>query len=182
MSEEKTFAYMVLSCNQDIVATGDIVDFYWGDFIECFMESEDQAEEPSGLWAFDMENEVDRIAPVQLTLGWDARPALLQIFECVGIQPEFKGGAYDEINFLVFSAPITPLPWISLSPQETPNPSDFQRFKEIIDATVEQAKAQARKLLFVGGWGFSYDIDSEHLSDAAPVLHQAGMKFLNRHA
>jgi hypothetical protein len=73
------------------------------------------------------------------------------------------------------------LQWQKVAPQSIPKPEDFQRFQEVVDATVELAREQNRSVLFVGGSGFSYDIDAEHLTDAAPILKEAGMKFLDRH-
>ena len=67
----------------------EFADWYWGDFVECSMETEDQADEPSAVWAYDLDYEMSRIAPVQLTLGWNPRPTLLQVLEQAGTEPPF---------------------------------------------------------------------------------------------
>lgn len=181
MNEETTFAYMVFSSKWSPEMEAEFADWYWGDFVECSMETEDQADEPSAVWAYDLDYEMSRIAPVQLTLGWDPRPTLLQAFEQAGIEPLFRGTYRDEINWLAFPVPQEPLQWQKVAPQSIPKPVDFQRFQEVVDATIELAREQNRSVLFVGGSGFSYDIDAEYLTDAAPVLKEAGMKFLDRH-
>jgi len=181
MDTETTFAYMVFSCSWNTDLAAEFDDWYWGDFVECSMETEDQAEEPSAVWAYDLDYEMSRIAPVQLTLGWDPRPTLVQVFEHVGIQPLFRGTYRHETNWLAFPVPHEPLQWQNFAQENIPKPRDFHRFQEVVDATIELAREQNRSVLFVGGSGFSYDIDAVHLTDAAPVLKQAGMKFFDRH-
>lgn len=159
----------------------EFADWYWGDFVECSMASEEQAGEPSAVWAYDLDYELSRIAPVQLTLGWDVRPVLLQVFKQEGIEPFFRGFNRGEVNWLAFSAPQESLQWQQVAPQNIPKPVDFQRFQEVVDATVELARTQNGSVLFVGGSGFGYDIDDDFFGNSAPVLKEAGMKFLDRH-
>ena len=181
MDEKTTFAYMMFSCLWNTEMAVEFDDWYWGDFVECSMESEDQAEEPSAVWAYDLDYEMSRIAPVQLTLGWDPRPTLLQVFEQAGIQPLFQGTYRDETNWLAFSNPQEPLQWQKFAQENIPKPVDFLRFQQVVDATIELAREQNRSVLFVGGSGFSYDDGMDYLADTASVLKEAGMKFFDRH-
>ena len=111
MPAEDTFAYMLLSCGWNSDMEAEFANWYWGDFVECSMEFEDQTEEPSAVWAYDSDYEMSRIAPVQLTLGGDPRPMLLQGFAGAGIQPVFRGSYPGEDNWLVFPVPERSLAW-----------------------------------------------------------------------
>jgi len=79
--ERETFAYLLLACSWTQELESEFPDWYHGDVIECFSECEDQAEEPEDLWAFGWEQQMARIAPVQLTLGWDPRPYLKAVLD-----------------------------------------------------------------------------------------------------
>jgi hypothetical protein len=45
---------------------------------------------------------------------------------------------------------------------------------------VTLARSQARGLLFVGGWGWAYDMEVP--AEAQSVLWEAGLEFITRHA
>ena len=178
---EQTFAYMIFSCQWSPEIEAEFADWYWGDFVECSISTEVQAEEPSAVWAYDLDYELSRIAPVQLTLGWDPRPALLEVFKQAGVEALFRGAYKGESNWFAFPAPPKALQWQEVALPNISKPVDFERFQEVVAATVELAREQNQDVVFVGGSGFSYDIDAEHLTEAAPVLKEAGMKFLDRH-
>jgi hypothetical protein len=49
----------------------------------------------------------------------------------------------------------------------------------VLRATAELAREQGRGLLFVGGWGWYYDMEIP--SDVKPVLQRAEFRFVTRH-
>lgn len=180
MVDNETYAYTVFSCNWNQEMASEFGDWYWGDFIEACMEAEEQAKRPIEVWTYELQYGMERVAPVQVTLGWDPHEILRKIFSAIGINPLFQKGDAGEINWLVYPCPNTPLNCQEQQPSNIPNPSDFHRFKQVLETTIALSKKQNQCLLFVGGQGFSYEHD-EFWEEVAPVLKEAGMKFLDRH-
>lgn len=61
MKERKTFVYLLLACSWSRDLESQLSDWYYGDIIEAFIESEDQARRPEDLWAFGWEEFMARI-------------------------------------------------------------------------------------------------------------------------
>jgi hypothetical protein len=201
MEEIETFAYLLLSCAWSPEWEEEFSGWYYGDVIEVVAESEDQAEEPAQLWWKEWQAFSDRVAPVQLTLGWDVRPYLLAIFSKYSIIPSFR--SYDATfgdrdNILYFDTPLPSLenvnqievrqmefdldipPSAPLLPEKMVYAADKDRFDAVLDATIDLARRQDRGLLFVGGWGWYYDMAVPAVTK--PVMQQAGWVFIDRHA
>ena len=187
MDELETFAYMLISASWSREIEAYLDPFYVGDIIELHLEEEDQAEFPEHLTTLDLDDIMSRIAPVQLTLGWDPRPYLAAYFQGAGILPRYvqkssDGEASSPICYYeVLPAPGTPLPSIT---ESVPLPQDKRRFEEVLSATLDLARSQGRGLLFIGGWGWSYAYDDmviDYIKRNEPVLRAAGMLFLDRH-
>jgi hypothetical protein len=201
MEEPETFAYLLLSCIWSPEWEEEVSGWYYGDLIEVVAESEDQAAEPTQLWLDEWKVYSDRITPVQLTLGWDVRPYLLATFSEYGVTPGFR--SYDATfgdrdNILYFDHPLPSLenanqievgqfaldldisPPAPLLPEQMVHPADKNRFDAVLNATAELARRQDRGLLFVGGWGWYYEMVVPAVTKS--VMRQAGWIFTDRHA
>jgi hypothetical protein len=178
--EERTFAYLLAASDwsEEIQAT---VSVSYSDTIELTMSCEDQAETAEQLWPIGWETFMGRIAPVQLTLGWDPRPYLRSVYREAGIEPLYCLRDEMDGDHILYFAQLPPegFRWSPRARRDRDAP-DRVRFDEVLAATIEIARSQRRGMLFYGGWGWSYEID--YLEDVAHVLEQAGMKFLTRHA
>lgn len=195
MNEQETFAYMLLSCSQSIRIHNEILADWseesCSDILEIFCSLEGQSDIVDTIWPFDWEDSMDRIAPVQLTLSWDPRRYLLEIWQQAGHQVLYQVGnngfpSYFPIIYLgIPPSQDTLAPLLSsVSVEGIINPVDKVRFDDVLIATVELAQTQNRGILFIGDWGFDYKIDAEYLNDEAikNALIRNGMKFLTRHA
>lgn len=179
MEKERTFAYLLLACKWSDEFKSEISDWYFGDIIEAFSEGEDQADCPEDIWSFEWEGFMDRVAPVQLTLGWDPRLYLVSLFKGEGIEPYFATGYADEPNNIICFDRLPDGLVFSGEAEKIPNPTDRERFDEVLRQTMEMARSQNRSLLFIGGWGWYYEMEVP--SDRKTILQQAGLKFVNRH-
>ncbi|MCS3918013.1 hypothetical protein Q2T83_16020 [Fervidibacter sacchari] len=181
MKERKTFVYLLLACSWSRDLESQLSDWYYGDIIEAFIESEDQARRPEDLWAFGWEEFMARITPVQLTLGWDPRPYIISIFANANIEPYYRLGYFEEHDNILYFDKLPPK-WIlpSATAGIVPNPPDKIRFDKVLLSTIELARSLNRGLLFIGGWGWDYDMDIPR--EVEPILRQAGMQFFTRHA
>jgi hypothetical protein len=181
VKEEKTFAYVLLACSWSKDFESQLSDWYYGDIIEAFVESEDQARTSEHLWAFGWEKLMARIAPVQLTLGWDPRPYVISIFHEANIEPYYRLGYLEERDNILYFDQLPPEQiLLSATAGIVPNPPDKIRFDEVLLSTIELARSLNRGLLFIGGWGWYYDMDIPR--EVESVLRQTGMQFFTRHA
>src|SRR5258707_15466489 len=145
------FAY-VLAAMEGSDKVADTLDgWYCGDLIEGTMQAENAATDPTDLAAFDIGGvRAARVAPVQLTLGWDPRPCLLALLAQADIQPALE---LDRGSILYFNC----VPGASLVLRAPANdaqrPPDVHRFVAVLDATADIVRARKCGLLFVGGAG-----------------------------
>ena len=134
---------------------------------------------------------MDRVAPAQLTVGWDPRKYLLEVLHQVDIQPSYQTGYYDNnsnygdiiyFDQLPSQEDITSLA-SSVTAEQLTNLSDRTRFVDVLTSTIELANSQNRGLLFIGCWGWDYQIDAQYLDDEEVklALERHGMKFFTRH-
>ena len=179
-SNTKTFAYMLLSCDWRDGLRGEFRDWYYGDIIEGFSEGEDQAESPEDLWSFGWEKFMNRVAPVQLTLGFDVRRPILESFKSIGVEPFFRTGYFNEPdNVLVFEIGDTEPRLDAGGYSAAKNPSDVDRLVKVLRSTITIARREGRSLLFVGGWGWYYDMEIP--LSVQELIRRCGMEFVNRH-
>ena len=78
--EKRTFAYILLACKLTQELKSELSEYYWGGIIEAFISCEEQAIAPEGLYPFGWESIMNRVAPVQMTNGWDPRRNFLGIY------------------------------------------------------------------------------------------------------
>ncbi|MBW3622040.1 MAG: hypothetical protein KY468_01365 [Armatimonadetes bacterium] len=184
MEDLDTFAYMLIAASWTRGIEQYIDTLYSGDIIELHMEEEDQLEAPEHLSTLDLDGYMSRIAPVQLTLGWDPRPCLTETFLNSGIRPHYvqKPQFEDQVPFnICYYRELTLEGFSFPSSDPPPCPADKQRFDEVFTTTLDLARSQDRGLLFIGGWGLGTGYDEDFLADVEPVLRQTRMKFFNRH-
>ena len=194
MSEQETFAYAILSCSRmDAIHSeirADWSDSGCSDIVECFISLEDQADAGGEIWPFDWDEFMDRVAPAQLTLGWDPRKYLLEVLQKIEILPSYQAGNHDGSNYghIIYFDQLPCQEDIALvansaMTEQITNPSDRTRFIDVLTSTVDLANSQNRGLLFVGCWGFDYQIDAQYLDDKEVklALERHGMKFFTRH-
>jgi hypothetical protein len=178
--EIPTFAYMLFSCDWREGLGEEFRDWYYGDIIECFAEGEDQADSLEHLWSFGWEDFMNRAAPVQLTLGFDVRRPILESLESIGVEPFFRIGYFNEQdNVLAFRIGDAGPRIDPRNHSAAENPNDVERFGEVLRSTVTLARSEGRSLLFVGGWGWYYDMEIP--LDVQKLIGRCGMEFVNRH-
>jgi len=168
---------MLFACTWSEEFEAELADWYSGDMIEAFMEAEDQHDP----WSFGWEGFMARIAPVQLTDGWDVHPYLIETFARMRVEPAYRLGYLDETDNVVFFARA---PGGFESPNIGAAPiglaADVARFHEVLEATIDLASSQGSGLLFVGESGWAYDMDVPMA--ARGTLERAGFRFATRHA
>lgn len=171
-----TFAYLLLSCSWTPELESELAGWYHGDIIEAFAEGEDQLDP----WSFGWEEQMARVAPVQLTRGWDPRPYMRSVLLAAGIEPQVAIGYSGEVdNALYFAQLPADANAILVTTNNAPDTSDRHRFDQVLTATAELARKQDRGILFVGGEGWYYEMEVP--PEATPSLRDAGFMFLTRH-
>jgi hypothetical protein len=178
-SNTKTFAYMLLSCDWRDDFREALRDWYYGDIIEAFSEGEDQAESPEELWSFGWEAFMNRVAPVQLTLGFDVRRPILESFKSIGVEPFFRAGGFKQPDNIFAFEVGDAEPRIDPREHSSENPFDVDRLAKVLRSTISIARHEARSLLLVGGWGWYYDMEIP--LNVQELIRDSGMEFANRH-
>jgi hypothetical protein len=178
---DDTFACVLLACPCSPEIESKIAEWGYSTVIETLISAEDQAIDPEWLWPFGWENILARVSPVQLVYRWDPRPFLLSTLQDVGFGPRLVGaGTWSEANIIYFSRD-TPVTDESKPPAEpAPLPQDELRLDMILAETLHLALTREQGILFVGGWGWSYEKDE--IQGTQTVLRSAGMMFTTRHA
>ncbi len=192
IDEIRTFTYLPLACDRDKQNHEELRESWDGyrccDVLELFVSNEDQVDGTDYIWDGDWECWMDRITPVQMTLGWDARTYLVEILKQAGFEPTYEIGRLGESTILYYDhvptieAYKTAIATIPVDNME--NPQDRTRFDEVIRATLELADRQQRGLVFAWAWGFDYEVNGHHLDypEIRAGLKKHGLKFFTRHA
>lgn len=170
--DNQTFAYILLASPY----FKEIERMYWGSIIEAFISCEEQWLEVSDLWPFGWGNLMSRVSLVQLTQGYDPLNDLMMIFEDKDIMPKLRQDLDRDKNNIVYFDKL---------PKDTFNYEDLscqskhsKRFLNILNATISLSSKKEAGLLFVGGWGFSYDMNLD-LEDQE-TIRTAGIKYASR--
>jgi len=176
MLPTRTFAYLLLSCGMDDELLKQLRQVYHGDIIEAFAEGEDQAEDADALWAFGWDINMARIAPVQLTRALDVRPILReQLGDPIVRVERDEDGAYNG-SIMYFRPNALPR---SLPPNLANDHDDLSRFHAVLRETARLARAMESGLLFIGGWGWHYEMEVP--APQQVLMRQSGMAFVSRH-
>lgn len=171
--QDRTFAYLLCVGKTNEGFEGKLNGWYFGDIIEAFSEAEDQARKPADIWSFNWDEHLSRVAPVQLTRGLDVRPLLLAALPAPNFRFETEG-LFGGSTF-IFSAPSVGSPAF-----RPPQASDDQsRFYAVLRATVSLAVPEKARVVFVGGWGWYYDMEVP--AKQQRLLKKMGMPFVTRH-
>src|SRR5437867_3676379 len=102
MPRERTFAYLLMASAWSKEIEAEVSGCSRGDVLELFMEREEQAQAPDHLWGFGWDDPMSRIAPVQLTYGWDLRPYLSTAFAEAGVEPCFAKGSGEDRDGILY--------------------------------------------------------------------------------
>jgi hypothetical protein len=178
---DDTFAYVLLACPWSPEIESEVAGWYYGDIIEGFISAEDQATSPESLWWFGWENILARVSPVQLVYRWDPRSFVLSALRDAGFGPLLVGAAtWSEANIMYFSRVMPVTDQSQIPAEAAPLPQDELRLDMILAETLHLALRREQGILFVGGWGWSYEKDQ--IVSTQSVLRSAGMMLTTRHA
>jgi hypothetical protein len=170
--KDQTFAYIVLSSSYK----KEIETMYWGGVIEAFISCEEQWIEPKDIWPFEWEKFMYRNAVVQLTNDWDPRLALLNIFKDINIEPSFRQVLNGEKDNIIYFDKIPSTTSVNVFTNK--KSKEYERFVNILSDAVILSKKKQLGLLFIGGWGFSYDINLKEEDQL--LLKDIGIKYCSR--
>jgi hypothetical protein len=185
METDVTFAYLLFVCPTVENLEPPVQDLSYSDLLEYFLSSEEQAIEVADLWP-NWGETMERFAPVQLTLNWEPRTYIEELFCLCGIGPIFslrdEAGVGKVLFFQTVPSPETLrlLRLLSEEPHLGTLP-DQLRFKELLALTIERAWQKSEGLLFVGDEGFVYESGNEFIADVKHILQQSEFKFYDRH-
>lgn len=169
--DNQTFAYILLTAPH----LKEIDKMYWGGVIEAFMSCEEQWTEAKDLWPFEWGDLMHRVSVVQLTQGYDPRNDLLRNFKKQGIAPIFRQDLDgDKDNIIYFDK----VPKNILNEDLPPGSKHAKRFLEVLSETISLSSKKGLGFLFVGGWGFSFDMNLE-LEDQK-LIKAEGIKYSSR--
>lgn len=187
----RTFTYLLLACDRDQKNHAELRASWDGhgcsDILELFLEGEEQVAETDDIGDGELEYWTDRVAPVQMALGWDVRAYLVAVLKQAGFEPTSEIGRPEESAILYYEhVPTTEA--YNIATASTPvgyieNAQDKERFDEVLRVTLELVRKQQRGLIFAWAWGFDYEIDGQHLNhpEIRAGLEKHGLKFFTRH-
>lgn len=177
--ENRTFAYILLACELSQELKSELSEYYWGGIVEVFIDCEEQALAPEDLYPFGWESIMNRVAPVQVTNGWDPRPTLFDELLKEGENPRFTCGGKEDIPNIIFiehpNKKDSTEKLISLNLMR-----DKRQFNKILNSTIQLCSQGNNGLLFIGGWGFSYE-DKQLSDEVRDFLVDSGFQFTSRH-
>jgi hypothetical protein len=174
------FAYLLAAMEWSDQVADALDGWYCGDLIDGTMKAENAATDPTDLAAFDIGGvRAARVAPVQVTLGWDPRPCLLALLAQADIQPALE---LDKGGILYFHRVPSASLVLRVPANDAQRPPDVHRFVAVLDATADIVRAKKCGLLFVGGAGWSYNDRLKSSDGKVEAMTRAGMQFFDRHA
>lgn len=153
------------------------------------METEVHAAGAADLYLFQPDNSV-RVAPVQLTVGWNPLPVILHGLAAMGLRlahrsgsfhaspPDAPGAQGDCLYLPPAVAGVVRCPDASVS---APRSEDAPRFQTVWNETVARAEDRRLGILAIGDWGWHYDFDELAAVEQAS-LRAAGFTIAGRHA
>ncbi len=144
------------------------------EIIRAFAESENQAVEPEELWCFDWQEQMARVAPVQLTNGLDVR-ALLRVVIDVPHSIYYEWGPPGAGGTTIYYPNVR----TAFVPTACKPVNDHTRFMAVLSETVKLAKFLDMGLLFIGGWGWTYELELP--PEQRETMRKAAMAFTSRH-
>lgn len=183
------FAYLLLTCDRTEARMFDWQEWSCIDILAAFIEVENQAISGDGLWTLDWEHCMDRISPVQVSIGWDPRPYLVEVFDNCQITPLYKADGYgeDEKDAFIYFDEIPEILLMkdiidsaSLDISQIKNIKDKKRFDQILMYSADLARQQNRGLLFIGEWGAAQPYGIDQLIGKKRVFQDSGMKIFSR--
>ena len=152
--------------------------------LDSYSKCEDYASQQSELWVWGWNYYMNRLAPVQLVEDWDPGEFFKLYLESCNIR-EFETYQKESIWFIENKSLIvyrpgpessTMLGGLTTAPKSL---HDADRFKRVLDLTIQLAIKEWRGLLFFGqkGWNYTMEVPAS----VQPIMARSGFKFITRH-